>query len=414
MANTPNISLEQLKKNTICAKPWTAISIKSSGHFTPCCQITKKIKDSQGNLMQIGSNSLDEALQSKDMEQLREQFLANKKPKECNKCWQHEAADKDSLRILDWQQYFALKKHLVRKDLKKIISLQINWGNLCNLKCRICSYEHSSQWGNELVNLKKIEKETIKNYNDDARWPKKHKKNFFTHLQKILPSLLEIENAGGEPLLVNEHKQMLEMCVDKGFSKNITLTYNTNGTVLPSYIMQNIWPKFKRVKVNLSIDDVGKRFDYSRHPANWQQVKKNMQTIKELKSNNVQLLIGTTVSVFNILHLDQVFEFVKEFKPDAWWVMTVEHPSIFDIRSLPRNIKYKILEKYKNFCHVESIRDCVNLIRTTIDKNSHDTDKWKSNFFDEINLIDKIRKEKFENTFPELFELINKVEIEKC
>jgi MoaA/NifB/PqqE/SkfB family radical SAM enzyme len=356
--------------------------------------------------MQIESNSLDEALQSKDMEQFREQFKANEKPKECYKCWQHEAVDKDSLRIKDWQQYFTLKKHLVQKDIKKIISLQINWGNLCNLKCRICSYEYSSKWGNELINLKKIEKKTIKNYNDNAVWPKKHKKNFFTHLQKILPSLLEIENAGGEPLLVNEHQQMLEMCVAKGFSKNITLTYSTNGTVLPTHIIKNIWPKFKRVKVNLSIDDVEKRFEYSRHPANWQQVKKNMQTIKELKSNNVQLLIGTTVSVFNILYLDKLLEFVREFQPDAWWVNTVEHPYIFDIRSLPRSTKYKILEKYKNFYHVKSIRDCVNLIKTTIDKNSQDTDKWRINFFHEINLIDKIRKENFANTFPELYSLI--------
>jgi MoaA/NifB/PqqE/SkfB family radical SAM enzyme len=406
MENTSNISLEQLKKNTVCAKPWTAISITTSGHFTPCCQIKKKIKDSRGNFMQIESNSLDEALQSKDMEQFREQFKANEKPKECYKCWQHEAVDKDSLRIKDWQQYFTLKKHLVQKDIKKIISLQINWGNLCNLKCRICSYEYSSKWGNELINLKKIEKKTIKNYNDNAVWPKKHKKNFFTHLQKILPSLLEIENAGGEPLLVNEHQQMLEMCVAKGFSKNITLTYSTNGTVLPTHIIKNIWPKFKRVKVNLSIDDVEKRFEYSRHPANWQQVKKNMQTIKELKSNNVQLLIGTTVSVFNILYLDKLLEFVREFQPDAWWVNTVEHPYIFDIRSLPRSTKYKILEKYKNFYHVKSIRDCVNLIKTTIDKNSQDTDKWRINFFHEINLIDKIRKENFANTFPELYSLI--------
>ena len=64
--------------------------------------------------------------------------------------------------------------------------------------------------------------------------------------------------------------------------------------------------KFANVKIQLSIDDIGKRFEYQRKLADWEQVKSNIIKFKKLDSNKFKIGIDPTVSILNIWNLDEI------------------------------------------------------------------------------------------------------------
>ena len=65
--------------------------------------------------------------------------------------------------------------------------------------------------------------------------------------------------------LIKRHFDILQTLVDKGRAKDISISYNTNGSIYPKdYI--DLWKQFKSVQVFFSVDGVGERFNYIRHP----------------------------------------------------------------------------------------------------------------------------------------------------
>ena len=65
----------------------------------------------------------------------------------------------------------------------------------------------------------------------------------------------------------------------------------------------NILKHFNHVNINLSIDGWGKRFEYLRHPGNWQEVYTNLYWFKQLyesKQINLDILPVCTVTNMNV------------------------------------------------------------------------------------------------------------------
>jgi MoaA/NifB/PqqE/SkfB family radical SAM enzyme len=402
-------SIDNIKKTNICHLPWTHLSVSITGEYAPCCVFKGKITEKNGEAMNIRSHSLRDAHDSEYLKNLRNKFLSGDKPAECEKCWQQEAAGKESQRIMQWKDFFPIANNLIKKNINKISSLQINWGNICNLKCRTCSYEYSSQWGNEIIkNIAnyKISTSEIKKHNKLASWPKTHKDQFFLDLKNNLSTIVKIENTGGEPLLSIEHIEMLEMCVKLGYSKNISLYYNTNGTIFPGKHVLEYWKKFKKIIISFSIDNIGKKFEYARYPAKWDQVEKNIVDIKNYGLSNIYYCIATATSVLNIFYLDEIYEFEKKIKSDAWFVQMVGRPSIFDVRNIPHEIKTKINEKYKDLLSIKAIKTSLNIMNSST--NNTVKEEWREELLEKIQKIDRIRNEDFKIIHPELFDLINK------
>ena len=121
-------------------------------------------------------------------------------------------------------------------------------GDLCNLACVICGPQNSSVWKQQLnipINRR------INSVND-----------FWTNLD--LTKIKFVHFNGGEPLLSKEHVKFLHAFPNK---EQVTLNYNTNGTILPGKELNDLWLQFKLVQLDFSIDDIGDRFEYQRWPA---------------------------------------------------------------------------------------------------------------------------------------------------
>lgn len=398
--------IKKYQREYICHRPWTSLDVNPIGEFRPCCIYNEPIKDDQGNNLSVHNSSINEVINSNYMHNLRQEFLSGGKPKQCEACWKEESAGKKSQRMHIWEKpnFNLLGKYNIEKNINTLYDLTMRLGNICNLKCRICNEISSSQWSNEKIKEEKNNPaavERLKKINQLGQWPRQSVK-YFEDLDSVLKNIRFFEFTGGEPLLIQEQFDILQKCITAGSASMIEVHYNTNATVYPENAIKNIWPKFKRIELAFSIDDVSQRFEYQRHPAVWSDVKENIYKIKNSGMNNLSTQVCTTINVMNILYIDEIEQFVKEINPDFWHINILHEPSEFDVQRIPQAIKEKINNKFKNYTKSNEITVALDYMNNK-DYNIND---WKEKLLHKLAKADKNRGESFEKTFPELYSLM--------
>jgi sulfatase maturation enzyme AslB (radical SAM superfamily) len=260
----------------------------------------------------------------RSIEQIRKDFIDNRRPVECNKCWSNEDSGRESDRQIKNQSYdFYADRDLryVKEDCSKglysqqIIKLYTSM--LCNSTCSTCSSSHSTAWAaleGKTIELKKIPTQTL---------------NQIDFAQVKMLSFV-----GGEPLYEKFNFDILEQLVRAG-NTNCFVSMVTNGStrITPSQI--NTLSKFKNLNFCLSIDGVGPVFEYLRYPLEWDTLLNNIQLYRSL---GIQLSVSYTVSNLNVLyHNETVKWFVDnnlQFNHNIVYSPVHFHPNV-----LPRELK---------------------------------------------------------------------------
>lgn len=407
--------LRVLKPNdSLCILPWVSLETSPIGTARPCCLAEEEIVDSNGNKMTVREHSLQDIFNGDYMQNLRQQFRRGEKPKTCKKCWVEEAAGRRSKRINTQVKF--------KEDIKDVPVLQdtvndlwfldLKLGNICNLKCRICGSWSSSKWAAEEIDYLKAQgasreeqrQHTAYQMLKQGAWPRESEQ-FWNSLEELLPNIRYFEFTGGEPFMIREHFELLKRAVALGYSKNITIHYNTNGTQYPKEL-ESVWQQFERVEIALSIDNVGKRFEYERYLAVWDQVNDNVRRFENLKkqSNNIDLQLCFTVNVLNVLYLDELLEWAKDIEFDTYHWNMLHGPESMSISCLPNDAKEKIINmlKQKNFDPKYS-NDIENVISMMQNGKAIDI-KY---LLQKLSVTDKYRKEHLSQTHPELAKILN-------
>jgi len=389
-------------KSNVCMIPWTGIETRPGGTYRPCCIYRNDLKDPNGVPYNTKEHTISEAMLSKDMEELRDQFRNNQRPAGCEYCWKEEDAGKTSKRQHMWYKAYVLGEYHVVKDKVEPRFIDLKLGNICNLKCRICAPDSSSQWANDHMRLDPGRKEHWKKFNKDGSWPREPNR-FHEDLEKHIYSIRHFEITGGEPLIIKEQFDILQKCVEAGVAKNIDVHYNTNGTQFPERELNEIWPHFKRIELAYSIDDIKERFEYQRHPAKWDLVNRNILKFKKAGLKNLSTQVCTTINVFNIAYLDELAPYINEWGPDFWYINVLHQPEEFDVQQLPKELKKLITDKLSKTKtrkdEIMTALDYLNSEPNTVIQDYNDAVRNR------IKIIDKLRNENFSDVFP----LLNKV-----
>jgi len=230
-----------------------------------------------------------------NFQQLRKQNASNQLPYDyCKTCIEQEKASKQSMR----QGYQILHGEPTYEP--KIYYLDINIDMTCNLACITCGPELSTTWRKEL----KIKGSKVRPNLDQ----------FISEQLDLLDlsELKEIRLWGGEPFLTKTHIRLLEYVYNLGIAKQVRIMYNTNGTVRISNDVKEIIEKFKFARISFSIDAIGSKFEYIRYPAKWEQVESNLLWWKNNLPHNSMLSITATVSILNVLDLNELFEWYQK------------------------------------------------------------------------------------------------------
>tara|TARA_E500000178_G_scaffold337555_1_gene376867 strand:+ start:3254 stop:4381 length:1128 start_codon:yes stop_codon:yes gene_type:complete len=372
--------------NTFCHNPFIGLDINPEGHIRPCC----KFLESEMPKFHI-KQGIETYKKSKWVKKLQDQFIDGKRPKGCERCWKEESAGIESKRQLD---YIRHKKQFDSVDLKNpnYINISLAFGNLCNLACRICSPNQSSRWASERNKLEN------KNF---PIWTWFKDKTVMDDIYTNTKNAVHFDIPGGEPLLLEipEHFEFLSK-FSNDQAKQISLHYTTNGTNFPQDKFLKVWDRFKEIDLQISLDDVGERFEYNRWPADWNHVYSNVKRLQDLenKKTNIRLSVAFTVSVFTILYAKDFFDWcVKEGLPNPW-MGRLNFPDYYSVDILPK----KNIDQIRNILKTSTF-DSVKNLSNYLTGSKQELIPF---FQKKINDLDKTRNQSFSRTFPELKELL--------
>lgn len=360
---------------TFCAIPFVSVMVNTDGSIHPCCMIKghhSQLKKTDGTKYTIKDN-LNEAWNSQEMRRMRMSMINGDKLEGCNICYLQEQSGRTSNREYsnaEWTNKLS-DSEINRRVDQAILSggeidfniayLDLRLGNLCNLKCRMCSPYNSSQIAKEHLELeqkdaayKVVWADTFGKFNpafnDIQEWFDKD--ILWDQVIDMIPNLKKVYMTGGEPTLISNNFKFMQECIDRN-RKDIVLFFNTNCTNVNKKFT-NLISQFDRVNINASLDGVGEINDYIRAPSNWNQISKNVEILAQMP--NVHLGVTPTVQVYNIFNLVEILKWVddlnKKYRSRIFVDFLINvHPHHLAVGILPDDIRHSVaaeLIDYKN------------------------------------------------------------------
>lgn len=376
---------------TICMLPWTSMEVTTMGTYKPCCLYNESIPD----LSVKNGNTIADAQHSDYMKQLRKNFINGKKPDGCNACWQEESVPgRLSKRKTTFIKMKDIDVAYNESDIKPIF-LDLKLGNICNLKCRICGSWSSSKWAQEEIDINDGANDLARIQLKEGQWPRTSP-NWWQALEDALPHIEYLEFTGGEPFLIGEHFDLLQVLVDRGYSKKIDIHYNTNGTIWPSR-GEKLWPYFKRVEIAFSIDDIGPRFEYQRYGTQWNETE---EVIRKAITSPFALQVCTTFNIQNAYYWPETEKWILEQGITDIHYNILQEPPMFNLRNMPDHIKNTYAKRMRQCRYTDKIEQVIKFMELP---GQDMLDELKQRLLKS----DLYRKQAFVNTHLEIWNLIN-------
>lgn len=443
---------------SFCVLPWIHLATRPNGDMRICCVANASgadtgdytvglVKMEDGKPANFSKDLPTEAFNNDYMKSVRKTMLEGAVPASCTKCFKEEEEGIASKRIWEtgtWHYDGIDIPELIKQTEEdgsvpyKLQYLDLRLGHTCNLKCIMCSPHDSSMWVGEHKKVYPIfQSPLIKKQMSwegsefNNKWHENPK--FWEEVYDQIPNIKQLYFAGGEPLLIKEHKAFLEEIVTRGYADKITLRYNTNGTLISKQFIE-LWSKFRKVKVGFSLDGMEDRGHYIRYPLDWTTVEANLKLLDEAP-DNIQTNIAFAVQILNIKHVP---DFIK-------WKVTQDFKKInFDKNAsgqimgggligvhllwIPTWLSLRVLPKEDK----EHVRELFDGLKTWLWENyTQDKEFWTTNpygwkrwegildwmdaedhtnllpdFRDYITTMDAQRGLDFKLTFPELSHLL--------
>ena len=366
---------------TFCPLPWIHLATRPNGDVRVCCTANASgagITDEKeaglvkedGVAMNLRDHTIEEVFNSSHMRRTRLQMIKGEVPVSCRKCFAEEEKGITSKR--QWET----REWATRLDLQKLVKqtkedgtvpvnvpyFDLRLGNLCQLKCIMCSPHDSSSWIKEwklqYPQYKNEELVRDQGWNEEFDYTWYKKGSFIESMKGQVENIQELYFAGGEPLLIPEHYKILEFLVEEGFAKDVNLRYNSNGLELPDKLFE-LWQHFKEVRFNFSIDAYGQRNNYIRYPSQWEDVAKNLKRLDENTRDNTVINIACAVQLLNAGYIDELAEWkmdqgFSKINPSMFGggiigTHLVYLPSYLNVRVLPQKAKLWVKDKLETF-----------------------------------------------------------------
>ena len=399
-------NIEDHDDDVMCILPWIHMHPWPNGKTMLCCD-----SPWENNIGDLRENTLEEVWNSERMKQIRLNMLNGKKCKECVRCYEKEEKGHDSLRVRsnkDWLEPHWDKVENTNTDGSlddlHIVYLDFRFSNVCNLRCRYCGPELSSNWYADA-------KASTFNVSPTERiiQIRKDVDNFMEEFDPMLEHIEQIYWAGGEPILMDEHWGIMNRLVEMG-KTDIRIFYNTNFTTLEykGQSVLDLWKNFDNISVGASLDAEGIRGEYQRKGTVWEDVENNIIELRE-RSPEVDFYISATVSAYNAWHITDFHRSWVDkgyIKPADWYMNVLLNNQRFRMSVLPETLRKEIKYKWEKHLawlepqdHIGRATDGYkSAIKFLDDDHTHLLDEFKA-----FNVeFDKLRDENFDDVYPEL------------
>jgi MoaA/NifB/PqqE/SkfB family radical SAM enzyme len=441
---------------SFCSEPWSQIEIDAQGDFKICC-LANFDKDfgmainSDGRVMNATTDSIKDAINSETHKAHRLALSRNEQPLRCRSCYDSERASKSYVsrdgatntislgiskrkRVLnrttkEIPEYTTVETASDRTDFDgslpnpKIRNLDIRFGNYCNFKCLMCSPQHSNQWyedwfaitkqtdmakqikGNgeqgEIILRRnkegKIEAPGMKRWWESPKW--------LESFEEVAPDLRYIYFTGGEPLIVPQMHKFLDVLIERGYSENITLRYDTNLSLINQKVIDK-WKRFKKIYLCISMDDTHERYELIRFPGKFETIKNNILTVKQ---NNIRIeYVSACIGIASPYTVKRLSDFGEQYNVPIM-IRFLEGPRWLDIRNYSKAAKLKIIDELTGYSEYHDYLKWgtaqIKLLENYLDIDWNG-DIWLKDFIEKMNILDKQRGTNWKKTLPDVVELL--------
>lgn len=330
---------------------------------------------------------------------VKQDMLAKIRHSRCNACYSVEDITKDKTQHFNssnrsWYKKYGIKNvNLDLYDMPENFDLRVldlRWRNTCNFSCVYCGPDLSSQWASELKD---------KSFTIDEDVLGKNKKYIFENLSLITHVYL----AGGEPLLIKENLELLNILKEQ--NPDVEIRINTNLSIIDNEIFKKLIT-FKNVKWTVSVDATGAEFEYIRYPGNWNKFYHNLLYLKQ---QEFDINFNMVWCVLNSTSILDCVDFLKSigFHENSFIIQNLTSPVALDLRALPAVELDRLKEKIKAMMTTSDpqywLYKSLNSMYNFVTIPSPNTDM--NNTLDFLNTLDKRRNLSSRDIFPMLYTL---------
>jgi Radical SAM superfamily/4Fe-4S single cluster domain len=363
-----------------CVLPFIHLHVNEKNDVKLCCLADGKT---------VGKYSEDfDFVNNPELQEIRRAMLAGKRVPHCQTCYKYEDGGADSSRLRDTAEWFAkLNITDIQQTPTELMYYDIRNDNLCNLSCRMCNPQFSSQLAKE--------------YNELGwGWPIEPMSFGFNDVVD-LNTAKKIYVAGGEPSLMPEFRKFLKRAINEN-KTDIEIRMNTNATNLNKEYRE-LLSKFTNLNIVCSIDGYDKINKYIRWPADWATIVENVRGLRDITPN---IAFNVTVGIWNISNLSQlVFFLEQEFPKCPILLNQIMFPLHQMLTAFPdKEVALADLERLKQakrYTTDESFKSKVDFYIKSVTENTPDL-KVLADFFKFNDRLDESRSVKLADYIPEL------------
>lgn len=377
-----------LTNKAFCVLPWIGVYIQPDGEVRNCAITSQPL----GN---VNHESLKNILHNTTNINIKKDMLMSVKHSRCSVCHHLESNQKNHFNQTSnrvWYIKISSKNNLElysNPESHKLKILDLRWRNTCNFACVYCGPDLSSQWAAELNISQTINKDSL----DKS----------LAYIDSNLHQIEHVYLAGGEPLLIKENIDLLNKLY--AINPDIEIRINTNLSIIDNTIYK-LLKKFKNVHWTVSVDNIGKEFEYLRYGGNWNEFLNNLKQLsREFKTINFNLVwcILNHESIFNCI--DLLLD--MGFHENAFIVNPLEFPRELHILHLPeykiQHIKTILQNKLNHYNSDYSLHNSMNLMFNFLNQSF---EKDFASLFKFLREIDQRRKLDSQNIFPNLYSML--------
>jgi MoaA/NifB/PqqE/SkfB family radical SAM enzyme len=352
---------------SFCVYLWRHLRVEGTGAPRVCCAFEGHDVSQAGVPMSVARHSLEEIWNSDMMRSLRRDMAEGRRIVGCRQCYVDEERGGVSMRMRENASFERGWLNEGRVTIGELIaltvdnefrvptlpaSLEIEVGNLCNFKCRMCSGNASTLIAKDPVHQRWAEDQFSAPYHDPAVPTGFYHFRRASSIEKLGVELgkapegeiKRISFIGGEPFLVREVKWLLEALVAAGHAQEIALLFITNGSVVPRWL--DLAAKFQRVDLSVSVDGYGEHYNYIRYPGRWSQLTENLGVLREIP--NVNVMVTTTLQINNALNITRLFRYLDRIGIDFAGYL-LHWPRYLAVSALPLAIRQVGAERLRHY-----------------------------------------------------------------
>ena len=265
-------------------------------------------------------------------------------------------------------------------------SISVFLGNKCNLHCATCDAKYSTGWI-KIAPEFGVESAPHVGFDTMRLDGMKHR----------LGNLRELHVMGGEPFYQDDLSKLIDYLSDLELDKCL-LRITTNGVTTPSAGLLQRLDRFREVHLSISIDGLGDRYEYLRHPAVWQDLIGNIAQFRNMPKVT-QMNMNSTVSMANCWDIEEVATWgVRTFGTNFEFNMARKVQ--WELSNLPAALKQDWFDRFGH-------RSWARTIASHVAADPTDSDGWQRfrAFVDQWDLKWNLD---FASTFPEWTAAIKK------